>query len=96
MALKIPPAEMDKAMIDYWHKFPLQRTLNTASKKDGKTTATCFCGKTVNVTAASPWVLENGVIVYPCSDACRTALHYMTVAERLQAEQKLVHLANAR
>jgi len=77
----------------YWAAFPYERTLNTATTTDGKTTARCFCGQSVDVTAASPKVLENGVTVYPCSEACETALHQMSAEKRLGIERQFVQNA---
>ena len=90
MYMKADKASQTKMFNDSWKTFPSDKMVTNAVMKDGKETATCLCGKTVDVTKTTPKVTENGVTMYLCSDACKTALHGMAANDRMDKELAVV------
>jgi hypothetical protein len=80
----------DKMFKESWSSYPMTGMATNAVMKDGKQMATCLCGKEVTVTDKTPNVTENGVKMYVCSDACKTALHGMAANDRLSKELAVV------
>jgi hypothetical protein len=82
----------DRMVSDYWkNTFPFDKMATNQFAKDGKTMATCLCGKVVDVNDKTPHLTENGVTMYVCSDACKTALHGMSAEMRMQKEMAVAH-----
>ena len=87
MAAKVPADEQKNMAADFFKtKFPNDKMASNMYMKDGKKMATCLCGKTVEVNDKTPKITENGVTLYLCSDACNTALHSMSEADRMKSE----------
>jgi hypothetical protein len=59
-----------------------------AAMMDGKMTATCPCGMSVEVNDKTPFVVENGVKVYTCCDDCLNSFSSADVKIREDAEMK--------
>ncbi len=86
----MPAADQDKLISDLNSKLPAENLISNAIEKDGKTVATCLCGKEFEVTDRTPEVTENGVTLDLCGEACAAGLHKMSAEDRLEAELNLV------
>jgi YHS domain-containing protein len=89
-AEKASKAESAKTMKSWRKKFSAYKLASNAYQKDGKELATCLCGKTVEVTKSTPSISENGVTLYLCSTACKTALHGASPEDRLGKEMAML------
>jgi YHS domain-containing protein len=90
MAMKASKEENAKTMKDWHKKYDANKLTDNSFLKESKTMATCLCGKTVEVNAKTPKIMENGVTLYLCSDACNTQLHEMSANDRMDAEKKFL------
>lgn len=59
-----------------------------ASMMDGKLMATCPCGMSVEVNDKTPFIVENGVKVYVCSEDCAAGFSAADTKMREAAEMK--------
>lgn len=95
-ATKSSKADLDQMMRDWRKKFKEAKLVNNVFMKENRPWANCVCGKTFEVNALStPKMQENGVTVYLCSDACKSQMHTMTAADRLDKEKAIVASAVA-
>jgi hypothetical protein len=90
MADKATAAENAKTMKAWHKKFRAVKLVTNSYQQDGKEMATCLCGKTLTVTRSTPYVTENGVKMYLCSDACSSALHGMSADARMAKELDVI------
>ncbi|MBI5059467.1 hypothetical protein HZB60_06770 [candidate division KSB1 bacterium] len=93
--------EESTAMMATWKKAwdlkvpDLWANAKEVEDKEGTKMATCACGKKFTVETKTPVILENGVALYCCSDACHTQLTKMSALDRYKAELALIKAAPA-
>lgn len=88
--LAMPNADRMQKISDLNEKLSHSISVTNTAIKDGRTVATCLCGKEFEVTDQTPRVSENGVTLNLCGEACTTGLHKMSAADRFEAELKIV------
>ena len=82
------PQETAKTMTAWRAKFDQTSFATNAVSTGGKTTAVCGCGEVFAVTDQSPVIVENGVKLYCCGEACHEHLLKMSASERMALETK--------
>jgi hypothetical protein len=82
------PKETAMTMAAWRAKFDKTPFATNAVSAGGKTTAFCGCGEVFAVTDRSPVIVENGVKLYCCGEACHEHLLKMSASERLALETK--------
>jgi hypothetical protein len=87
-ALAATPQEAAKTMAEWRAKFDKAPLATNAVSAGGKTTAVCGCGAAFTVTDRSPVIVENGVKLYCCGDACHEHLLKMSAGDRMALETK--------
>ncbi len=83
------PQEAAKTMAEWHAKFEKTPLATNAVAKGGRTTAVCGCGAVFPVTDQSPVIVENGMKLYCCGEACHEKLLKMSAGERLTLETKV-------
>ena len=87
-AVAATPQETAKTMAGWRAKFDQTSFATNAVATGGKTTAVCSCGGVFAVTDQSPVIVENGVKLYCCGEACHEHLLKMSASERMALETK--------
>jgi hypothetical protein len=90
MALKATPEENAKTMVAWHKKYDVLKMADNTYIQDGKTMATCVCGRKFAVTDLTPYVTENGVKLYLCSEDCNEHIRSAAADQRMAAEMKVV------
>jgi predicted peroxiredoxin len=90
MAMKSTPAQTAETMTNWNAKYATYRLADNTFQKSGKTWAKCGCGKEFEVTDKSLAVVENGVTMFCCTQACHEIASKMGSSERLASELKVV------
>ena len=87
-AVAATPQETAKTMTAWRAKFDKAPFATNAVSAGGKMTAVCGCGEVFAVTDQSPVIVENGVKLYCCGEACHEHLLKMSASERMALETK--------
>jgi hypothetical protein len=88
-AMATKPAEAMQSLATWRTKFATEKLASNVKTEAGKRTAVCGCGKTFTVTDSSPVIVENGVRMYCCSDACHDQFVKMSASQRMGTEMKV-------
>ena len=91
---KMPKEESTKMMVTWAAKWEestsnlWKNVSNTAA--DGSLSATCTCRKPFKVSEATPIIVENGMALHYCSEACYKNTLDMKPSDRLRAALELM------
>jgi hypothetical protein len=85
------PEAGPRESIARWDRiFSARKLFTNVRMQRGFETATCPCGKTFVVVNHSRALVDNGLIVFFCAEACRSRFRTMNPEERMAAELRLL------